>query len=326
MDNAQKKFFLFGGGSLVAGIVVFALVFKQGDNNNSSVESTEEIEVEQNSRYDERIRYARAQDNINPYITVNPGTIEADSLLIDNKVVVNPIKKEKQQKEKDFQNRMNGVYTNAQNSVNDLANTRGDQGITYYPVRRVQTQRDVESEPINHVTISEKERRKRAIEESFNISANSVVGSISAVIHTTQLINDGQMVMLRTVKEHPLGDIVIPRNTILYAKLTFSQNRALLNVESVKVKNNFYSIVLKGHGEDGNEGIPINIDLEKQEINSEVTEIAVDEVADVMSVAGTPGKILGNVTKSIARATNGSRQVRRIKLIDNQKVNFIIQN
>lgn len=326
MDNTQKKFFLFSGIALAVGVTIFALT-RGGGDETPTAKSPEEKTTNNQSRYEERIAAAREAEKQTQFTTIRHSGIEADSLLVNNKVIANPVKVEKQRQEAEFKNRVNRAYDQGQSSIEQLQYaTKGKKNddIIYYHGKSYQK---ATTEPQQVIVESDKERRKRAIEESLNNRAIMNEAMISAVVHTTQVVGDGQMVMFRTTKEFPAQGLTIPKNTIFYAKLRFSRNRALVNVESIKVNKDFYALVLKGHGEDGNEGIPVNIDSEKKEIDSEIKDIAVDQAANVMNYAGTPGRILSSITKGVSRAAeSGSRQTRKIKLIDNQKVNFVIQN
>lgn len=139
--------------------------------------------------------------------------------------------------------------------------------------------------------------------------------SITAVIRGTQSKKASEELVLKTTQDMFVGGIMIPKNTYLYARLQFSNNRALAQVSSVNVKGKIQPVNIELYGLDGNKGIPIqNATMDK------AGDVLINEAENVMNKAGTAGRIVtavGNTFKS--------GNTRAVTFVDNQAVILYIR-
>lgn len=92
--------------------------------------------------------------------------------------------------------------------------------------------------------------------------SSSNTNSIRAVIHGEQKnITTASQVKLRLLDNVTVSSITIPRNTMVYAKASFSSNRIHLDIESIAYNNNVYPFDAQIYDLDGFEGlyVPNNV-------------------------------------------------------------------
>lgn len=134
--------------------------------------------------------------------------------------------------------------------------------------------------------------------------------SLKAVIRGTQSKKNNEDLVLKTLEEIYISNVTIPKNTYLYARLQFSNGRAMASVKSVNVKGKIIPVDFDLYGLDGNRGIPIqNTNFDKA--GSTLT----NEAENVVNSTGTVGRILTSVSGTL----RGSKDV-QITFIDNQAV------
>ena len=66
--------------------------------------------------------------------------------------------------------------------------------------------------------------------------------SYKGVIHGTQELSGGQIANLRTREEIRINNIVIPANTLLSGNTRISQGRVMIDVSSVRLRNDIFCI------------------------------------------------------------------------------------
>jgi conjugative transposon TraM protein len=79
--------------------------------------------------------------------------------------------------------------------------------------------------------------------------------TISACIHTDQTISDGQSVRLRLSEAMQVGDLVIPRNTVLSGAAKIAGERLEITVHSLEQDGMILPVALTAYDTDGQSGI-----------------------------------------------------------------------
>lgn len=171
-----------------------------------------------------------------------------------------------------------------------------------------------EEEVRRKMKLEEKRRRKAALEGSFSTINKQKKGfnkeSFFAVIHKTQKVSRGETVMIRTKENIKTPFVTIPKNTLLFGLVNFSNTRVTIDINSIKVRNQIYPVKFTVFGSDGIRGIPISIDKVNDKVNSQLQN-------ELYSQASAATKGLSNVVASLGKSIrNEKKQI--ITLIDNQ--------
>jgi hypothetical protein len=131
---------------------------------------------------------------------------------------------------------------------------------------------------------------------------------IVATIKGDQMgIKNNQRVTLILSKEVSLNDKVFPKNTIIYAKATFTESRVNLTINNI----NQVPLTLQAYdAQDGSLGLQVN-----QSLLSESTNEVVDNQADELGMSNIPvvGRTLSRIIKKRVRDV-------KIDLLNNQRV------
>ena len=137
--------------------------------------------------------------------------------------------------------------------------------------------------------------------------------SYKGVIHGTQELSGGQIANLRTREEIRINNIVIPANTLLSGNTRISQGRVMIDVSSVRLRNDIYSVSITVYGSDGLPGLPTSMSMVDNAINKEVTNEAISQV-------GRTG-VIGNIASKVASTAVRDKN-QKITLIDSQSIYF----
>ena len=101
-------------------------------------------------------------------------------------------------------------------------------------------------------------KKNKGFKPMGGIGANNSSSSIRAVIHGEQKdITTASQVKIRLLDNVNVAGISIPRNTMVYAKASFTANRILLNIESIAYNDNVYPFDAQIYDVDGFEGLYI---------------------------------------------------------------------
>lgn len=175
---------------------------------------------------------------------------------------------------------------------------------TAYNVPNVKTEEQI---------LEDKRNALRGNSSSSGVEKRAI--SITAVIRGTQSKKANEELVLKTTQDMFVAGLTVPKNTYLYGRLQFSNNRALANVSSVNVKGKIQAVNIELYGLDGNKGIPIqNATMDK------AGDVLIGEAENVINKAGTAGRIVtavGNTFKS--------GKEKEVTFIDNQAVILYIR-
>lgn len=169
---------------------------------------------------------------------------------------------------------------------------------------------------------TEAQRRKRRIEESMGLRA--IDGTkIPCVVHTTQVVGNGQEAVFRVTQDTRCGDLMIPQHTLISAVTKISGNRIHFTVGALRVAGRYYSVSLTGYSVDGGEGLALNISSEKKALNSEVKDATMSGIQRVID-STTVGNAVTGIVRGVNRASDRQTEM-TVKLIDNQPINFFAE-
>lgn len=110
------------------------------------------------------------------------------------------------------------------------------------------------------------------------VEHNADKNTISAVVHGTQVLTDGQSVRLRTTEDMLSGRQIIPRNTIITGEARITGERLEITVSSIEYEGKIIPVEMSAYDSDGQRGIYIP---------------GSTEIAAVKEIAGNIGQNLG---------------------------------
>jgi len=119
-------------------------------------------------------------------------------------------------------------------------------------------------------------KSENAPEVNEKINTNNNL--IAAVVHGDQRVSNYQTVAFRVIKQIEIGNIRIPRNTMIYGKAQIGGNRLTIRSERLKTPKGITSMPLKVLDKDLMEGLLIQDNRSTSEIETIGGEI-LDEVA-----------------------------------------------
>ena len=125
-------------------------------------------------------------------------------------------------------------------------------------------------------------------QESVSNSENKDNRSLSAVVHSRQMVYQGSVVKLRTTKNFSFSGTVVPANTFLYGIASISGERVTISVSSIASPDRLIPVNLSVYDKDGIAGIYIP-GLAMQDMAS----AGVKEVVNKASQVNVP--VVGNV-------------------------------
>lgn len=133
-------------------------------------------------------------------------------------------------------------------------------------------------------------------------NGKEVIGRTDSIIYArvdgTQLVKQNYRLQMRLTKEALINNRIVPRNTAVYAFVSFKPNRTLLTIENINhqsVKLNAFDL------QDGAEGIYI-----ENSFQAEARREVVGDVVDDINIAGVP-QVSG--IKRIFRRNNNAVKV-----------------
>lgn len=185
--------------------------------------------------------------------------------------------------------------------------------------QRVNTKTQKEEET-QDAPVSELERRRRALQNGFDINSDAQEhstnsNSIIVAVRGDQEVSSGQSVKLRVLEACRFNGIDIPRNTILDGRVSVSgSNRLSVSVNAIRVKDQTHAVELKAYDMYGQSGLPLTVDKGKS-IGTEEISDAVENVARRTIGRSTIGKI---VTGSFGELRKEGKKT--ILILDAQKM------
>ncbi|MBC6992497.1 conjugative transposon protein TraM [Hymenobacter sp. BT491] len=137
----------------------------------------------------------------------------------------------------------------------------------------------------------------------------TAINAVPAVVHSDQVVVQGQTVKLRLLADVQLEGRMIPQNTLVYGVCNLSGQRLTINVSSIQYENSLVPVNLQAYDLDGGEGLSIpgsvDRDAAKQGLASGASS------ADLLTMSPS----LGAQAAGIALQTGKALAGRKIKLV-----------
>ncbi|MBC6609229.1 conjugative transposon protein TraM [Hymenobacter sp. BT188] len=92
----------------------------------------------------------------------------------------------------------------------------------------------------------------------------AAINAVPAVVHSDQVVVQGQTVKLRLLSDVQLEGRVIPQNTVVYGVCHLSGQRLTIKVSSIQYENNLVPVSLSAYDLDGGEGLNIPGSVERE--------------------------------------------------------------
>jgi conjugative transposon TraM protein len=145
--------------------------------------------------------------------------------------------------------------------------------------------------------------------------------SIRAVIHGEQKdITTASQVKIRLLDNVNVAGVSIPRNTMVYAKASFSANRILLNIESIAYNDNVYPFDAQIFDVDGFEGLYIP-DNAVNDAGKETTSNTLSgEGVGITTTQRTLSKIITTTSSAVKSAASNKIRETKVTLPANYKI------
>lgn len=180
---------------------------------------------------------------------------------------------------------------------------------------------EVKAEPVEKAEIETK--KKQGGFYSIEGESKAKSNNIRAVVHGEHKnLQKGSVVKLRILDNVILGEHKIPKNTFVYAKLSFGSGRAQLTIDNINLDH--FIIPFRGviYDKDGFQGIyvPDNI------VDDTKREVGANAIQDI-NLSGIPGgSLVSSAVNSIQRAASGSVKEERISISTNYLVTIKQEN
>lgn len=305
---------------IVAGVILLSLlplmyVWYQSRKSVRTSTSVEEIQVvSTNSQYDSKLAAFKAKQKQQREMVAQP-TLEADQIEVFSSEMVN---ESEQQPEHEIKAPIEKTTKAISEDVSPSKSARrtAPQVSAVHGLR--QTVKDPETEVLHKPAVTydqQAERRKEMMNgwSRNNQSTTQIGKAFKGVIHGTQELTSGQIANLRTKEEIRVQGVVIPPNTLISGTVRISSTRVIIDISSVRVRNDIYHISMSVYGSDGQPGLPTSIDVRDKAINKEITDEAISQVRRV--------GVVGSIASSVASAVTKDKQ-QKVKLIDSQSIYF----
>lgn len=150
---------------------------------------------------------------------------------------------------------------------------------------------------------------------------NNSSTSIRAVIHGEQKdITTASQVKIRLLDNVNVAGISIPRNTMVYAKASFTANRILLNIESIAYNDNVYPFDAQIYDVDGFEGLYIP-DNAVNDAGKETTSNTLSgEGVGITTTQRALSKIITTTSSAVKSAASNKIRETKVTLPANYKI------
>lgn len=144
--------------------------------------------------------------------------------------------------------------------------------------------------------------------------------AIAAVVHGDQTVTVGSTLKMHLQQDMTVDGAIVPKNSFVYGTVSFSGERMIVKVSSIRLSGNIYPVNLDVYDKDGIQGIyvPGNI---KAEAKGDVTEAGANEI----TAAGTG--VIGSAVRAVVSAGKSvvSKKVRTQKATVRTNYNIYLQ-
>lgn len=145
--------------------------------------------------------------------------------------------------------------------------------------------------------------------------------SIRAVIHGEQKdITTASQVRIRLLDNVNVNGLTIPKNTMVYAKASFSSNRIHLNIESITYNSNVYPFDAVIYDLDGFEGLYVPDNAVNEAGKQTTSGVVSGSGVGITTTQRAVTSLITNTTSAIKNATNNKIKETKVTLPSNYKL------
>ncbi|WP_324680133.1 conjugative transposon protein TraM [Hymenobacter sp. GOD-10R] len=147
--------------------------------------------------------------------------------------------------------------------------------------------------------------------------STAAVNAVPAVVHSDQVVVQGQTVKLRLLADVQLEGRVIPANTFVYGVCGLSGQRLTITINSIQYDNSIVPVSLSAYDLDGGEGLNIPGSVDRDAAKQSMANGA--SSADLLTMSPSLGAQAAGIAIQTGKAIAGNK----IKLVKiNLKANY----
>ncbi|QIL78251.1 MULTISPECIES: conjugative transposon protein TraM [Hymenobacter] len=146
---------------------------------------------------------------------------------------------------------------------------------------------------------------------SARSSTAAAVNTVPAVVHSDQVVVQGQTVKLRLLADVQLEGRVIPQNTVVYGVCNLSGQRLTIKVASIQAENSIVPVSLSAYDLDGGEGLSIPGSVERDAAQQGLAAGA--SSADLLTLSPSLGAQAAGIAIQTGKALT-SRKLKQVKI------------
>ena len=164
----------------------------------------------------------------------------------------------------------------------------------------------------------------RAYSQPRNYGFNTAVGTgyamgkntVAACIHQDQTLTDGQAVKLRLLEPMQVGNIVVPKNTLVAGTAKVQGERLDILVSSIEYAGNIIPVELAVFDTDGQKGLSVPSSMEQEAFNEAMANIGSGLGTSISFAQSAGQQVAMDVTRSLLQGTSGylAKKFRTVKV------------
>jgi conjugative transposon TraM protein len=168
-------------------------------------------------------------------------------------------------------------------------------------------------------------KQRKAIKDtaSFPAAISAIPVSVTAVVHSTQILTSGSTIKFRLTEDMKIKDRVIPKGAFLFGVCTISNERLTAQVNNVAYLNQVSPVSLSVYDIDGIEGIYV-----PGAVSREVIKEGTDQAIQSFNPGSYDPSLTGQVASAGLQATKAllSRKVKMIRVTVKAGHRILLQN
>lgn len=164
----------------------------------------------------------------------------------------------------------------------------------------------------------------RAYSQPRNYGFNTAVGTgyamgrntIAACIHQDQTLTDGQTVKLRLLEPMQVGNIVIPKNTLVAGTSKVQGERLDILVSSIEYAGNIVPVELAVFDTDGQKGLSVPSSMEQEAFNEAMANIGSGLGTSISFTQNAGQQVAMDVTRGLMQGASDylAKKFRTVKV------------
>ena len=164
---------------------------------------------------------------------------------------------------------------------------------------------------------------------SNNSKAPSIQTGVKASVHENQTIMGEAQVRLRLLEPFRVGNISVPRGTLLTASARLMQNRLSLTISSLELKGVIIPVNIHIYDLDGQQGLAVPVSMESNAIREMAANMSQTTGTSIMMTQSAGQQIAGDVSRGVIQGVSGyfSRKARvpKVTLKAGHQVFLVLQ-